>query len=108
MKTISAGDAKRHFSSLLRDVATRQVVTVLSPGRPVATLSPVRQADDQRQLSRQSLLARLRRQSHRVAAENHCRQLLSEDFSPGFTWRGVTVADPFREPPHLLLAQLLT
>ncbi len=62
MKTISAGDANRHFSSLLRDVATGEVVTVLSRGRPVATLSAVRQADDQRQLARQSLLARLRQQ----------------------------------------------
>lgn len=62
MKTISAGDANRHFSSLLRDVATGEVVTVLSRGRPVATLSPVRQAADQRQMARQSLLARLRQQ----------------------------------------------
>jgi len=62
MKTISAGDANRHFSSLLRDVATGEVVTVLSRGRPVATLSPVRQRDDQRQLAKQSLLARLRQQ----------------------------------------------
>lgn len=30
-----------------------------------------------------------------VAAENHCRILLSEDFQDGFTWRGVTVVNPF-------------
>jgi len=30
-----------------------------------------------------------------VVAENHCRLLLSEDFQNGFTWRGVTVVDPF-------------
>ncbi len=62
MKTISAGDANRRFSSLLRDVASGDVVTVLSRGRPVAMLSPVRLGDDQRQLARQSLLARLRQQ----------------------------------------------
>jgi prevent-host-death family protein len=42
MKNVSAGDANRHFSSLLRDVATGQVVTVLSRGKPVATISPPR------------------------------------------------------------------
>jgi len=42
-----------------------------------------------------------------VAAENHCRLLLSEDFKQGFTWRGVTVVDPFGESLHPLLAQLL-
>ena len=30
-----------------------------------------------------------------VAAENKCRLLISEDFQNGFTWRGVTVVNPF-------------
>ncbi|MDR3056032.1 MAG: PIN domain-containing protein [Zoogloeaceae bacterium] len=30
-----------------------------------------------------------------IAAENHCRHLLSEDFQHGFIWRGVTVMNPF-------------
>jgi predicted nucleic acid-binding protein len=42
-----------------------------------------------------------------VAAENHCRLLLSEDFHNGFTWRGVTVVNPFAEPRALLLTGLL-
>ena len=42
-----------------------------------------------------------------VAAENHCRLLLSEDFHPGFTWRGVTVFDPFGTQKSPLLAQVL-
>jgi len=62
MKTISAGDANRHFSSLLRDVATGEIVTVLSRGRPVATLSPAHLRDDQRQHAKQGLLTRLRQQ----------------------------------------------
>lgn len=62
MKTISAGDANRHFSSLLRDVATGEIITVLSRGKPVATLSPARAGDGSRQLARLSLLARLREQ----------------------------------------------
>ncbi len=42
-----------------------------------------------------------------VAAENHCRLLLSEDFTSGCTWRGVTVVDPFGASPHPLVAQWL-
>ncbi|MDP2680979.1 MAG: PIN domain-containing protein [Rhodoferax sp.] len=42
-----------------------------------------------------------------IAAENHCRLLLSEDFNQGFTWRGVTVVNPFGASQHPLLAQLL-
>jgi len=38
-----------------------------------------------------------------VAAENHCRLLVSEDLQNGFTWRGVTVVNPFATPfPPLL------
>lgn len=42
-----------------------------------------------------------------VAAENRCRMLLSEDLQDGFTWRGVTVVNPFAHPDHPLLASLL-
>lgn len=42
-----------------------------------------------------------------VTAENHCRVLLSEDMQDGFTWRGVTVVNPYRIPSHPLLASLL-
>ena len=42
-----------------------------------------------------------------VAAENRCRLLLSEDFYNGFTWRGLTVVNPFISSPSPLLASLL-
>ena len=42
-----------------------------------------------------------------VAAENRCRLLLSEDFHNGFTWRGLTVVNPFISSPSPLLASLL-
>jgi predicted nucleic acid-binding protein len=42
-----------------------------------------------------------------VAAENHCRLLLSEDFQDGFTWRGVTLVNPFASVVSPLLANLL-
>jgi predicted nucleic acid-binding protein len=43
-----------------------------------------------------------------AAAEAGCRLLLSEDLQDGFTWRGVTVANPFAASLHPLLAALLT
>lgn len=42
-----------------------------------------------------------------VAADQKCRLLLSEDFQHGFTWRGVTVLNPFQTPQHALLVALL-
>jgi predicted nucleic acid-binding protein len=42
-----------------------------------------------------------------IAAENRCRILLSEDLQAGFTWRGVTVVNPFAAPPSPLLTSLL-
>lgn len=42
-----------------------------------------------------------------IAAEAGCGLLLSEDMQDGFVYRGVTVANPFAETPHPLLASLL-
>ncbi len=42
-----------------------------------------------------------------VTAENRCRILLSEDMQHGFTWRGVTVVNPYRIPSHPLLSSIL-
>lgn len=42
-----------------------------------------------------------------AAAEAGCRLLLSEDLQEGFTWKGVTVTNPFATPKHELLAALL-
>ena len=44
-----------------------------------------------------------------VAAENKCRLLISEDLQNGFTWRGVTVVNPFdtKAKPYKLLASAL-
>ena len=41
-----------------------------------------------------------------VAAEGGCRLLLSEDMQDGFSWRGVTVVNPFAIKPHPLLGAL--
>jgi predicted nucleic acid-binding protein len=38
-----------------------------------------------------------------AAADAGCRLLLSEDLQDGFTWSGVTVANPFASSRHALL-----
>ena len=43
-----------------------------------------------------------------AAADGGCRLLLSEDLRDGFTWRGVTVTNPFGSQRHPLLEALLT
>jgi predicted nucleic acid-binding protein len=42
-----------------------------------------------------------------VAAEGGCRLLLSEDLQDGFSWRGVTLVNPFGASRHPLLDALL-
>lgn len=37
------------------------------------------------------------------AVEADCRLLLTEDLQAGFTWNGVTIANPFAKPLHPLL-----
>jgi predicted nucleic acid-binding protein len=42
-----------------------------------------------------------------VAAAQRCRVLVSEDFHPGFTWRGLTVVSAFTDTPATLLEATL-
>lgn len=42
-----------------------------------------------------------------VTAEAGCGLLLSEDMHDGFTWGGVTIANPFADEPHPLLRRVL-
>jgi predicted nucleic acid-binding protein len=42
-----------------------------------------------------------------TAADAGCRLLLSEDMQDGFTWTGVTVANPFASKLHPLLDAIL-
>jgi prevent-host-death family protein len=57
-KAISAADANRKFSRLLRDVREGQSYVVTSHGRPVARIAPVKENRPAR--ARSSLLNRLR------------------------------------------------
>ncbi len=42
MKTVTAAEANRQFSAVLRDVAQGERVMVTSRGKPVATIEPMR------------------------------------------------------------------
>ena len=61
-ETISAADANRRFSALIRDVRDGQTFIVTSHGKPVARILPV--AGDERvsARARELLLARLEQQ----------------------------------------------
>ena len=69
MKSVSATDANRNFSSLLQEVAKGASITLLSRGRPVAMMVPVEPNGDRRELARTALLDRLRAQSTQTTEE---------------------------------------
>ena len=59
--SISAADANRHFSSLLRRVRDGRSVVVTSHGKPIARIIPVGKRDDRgAEGARSALLTRLR------------------------------------------------
>ena len=58
MKTVTAADANRQFSKLLRDVEEGQEVTITSHGRPVARMVPARErTSEEREAAKARLLA---------------------------------------------------
>lgn len=63
MRTVTAADANRQFSSVLREVARGETFTVLSRGKPVATISGAKRGGAQRNVAKSSLVARLRTQA---------------------------------------------
>lgn len=59
-ETISAAEANREFSRLLREVREGKTYIVTSHGRPVAKLIPADTDADSREKAKQELLAELR------------------------------------------------
>jgi prevent-host-death family protein len=59
---ISAADANREFSKLLRRVREGESITIMSHGRPVAKLVPVGAEDRVRAAARKALFEHLRGQ----------------------------------------------
>lgn len=62
MKTVTASDANREFSAILREVSHGETITVTSRGRPVATIAPARTLGRRQEGARQRLVERLRQQ----------------------------------------------
>jgi prevent-host-death family protein len=61
-ETISAADANRQFSRLLRGVREGRTYVVTSHGVPVARISPVREEEDPRREAREALFRHLAEQ----------------------------------------------
>ena len=61
MKTVTAAEANRQFSAVLRDVAQGQRIVVTSRGKPVAMIEPVRSraASARASVAKRRLLERL-------------------------------------------------
>ena len=59
-KAISAADANRRFSEVLRHVKDGQSYVVTSHGRPVARIAPVVEQENTMAQARSSLIRRLR------------------------------------------------
>jgi prevent-host-death family protein len=62
MKTVSAAEANRRFSILLRAVAQGEHVTVVSRGKPVASIQPFGEGEDERRRARSALVERLNKE----------------------------------------------
>ena len=77
MKTVTAAEANRQFSTVLREVAAGQSVLVTSRGKAVATISPARRTEDRvRERAKKRLLARLRAIPPRGATRDWTRDEL--------------------------------
>jgi prevent-host-death family protein len=63
MKKVTAADANRHFSSLLKDVSRGERILVTSHGEPVAAIISAREANPEREQSFRLLMQRLRSQA---------------------------------------------
>lgn len=59
MKTLTAAEANRSFSALLRQAAAGERVVITSHGRPVAEIGPVREDTAAKDVAWETLLAGL-------------------------------------------------
>lgn len=62
-EAVSAADANRNFSSILRSVRKGHSFVITSHGRPVARIIPADELDDSASAARAAHFARLKRQS---------------------------------------------
>lgn len=83
MGSISAADANRNFSALLRRVQDGEVVTITSRGRPVAEIRPPDAARERRKEALGRLLHRLRNQPFVDVGPWTREELYERDPKPG-------------------------
>lgn len=78
MKTITAANANRSFSSLLKEVGNGQEITILSRGTPVAKIVSVKPSMLSKNEMKRLLLARLKSQAV-TGSRNWTRNELYDD-----------------------------
>ena len=78
-KTVSAANANRHFSQLLRDVRDGRECVITSHGKPVARLVRLEAHRDVRAAARDVLFRRLRAQPASRRAGRWTREELYEE-----------------------------
>jgi prevent-host-death family protein len=79
METVSAAEANRSFSRILRDVREGRSVLVTSHGMPVARIVPVQRGDVVAATAKAMLLARLRAQPVIVLGQRWGRDELYDE-----------------------------
>lgn len=81
MEKVTASEANRHFSALLRKVTQGASVTILSRGRPAAVISPVMDEGPGKAMkaARTELLKRLTHQAPSGIERNWTRDELYDD-----------------------------
>jgi prevent-host-death family protein len=65
MRSVSAADAHRHFSRIIREVAAGEIVVVTSRGRPMIEIRPVTTNKVGDEAAFKALMTRLRSQPAR-------------------------------------------
>lgn len=78
-KAVSAADANRNFSQILRAVKGGQTYVVTSHGAPVARIVPARRGAAAVMAAKEALMARLRSQPVQVLGHRWKRDELYED-----------------------------
>jgi prevent-host-death family protein len=78
-KSVSAAEANRNFSRLLREVREGVSFTVTSHGRPVARIVPAETEVAKAEAAWKRVLARLERQSARGVERDWTREELYDD-----------------------------
>ena len=78
MKTVTATEANRRFSAVLREVSQGQEMTIVSRGKPVATIGPVKTDSIDRRVGKKNLISRLKK-SGTSGCRNWTRNELYDD-----------------------------